>query len=311
MSKLSTGLNLIKTPQKIVRPLCNNGLLNWMSDEAVTKWVFCSVFGYKLNLKNPQTFNEKLQWLKLYNHKPEYTTIVDKYKVREYIRQELGDEYLIPLLGVWDSVEEIDLDALPNRFVLKCNHDQGSVVICRDKAHFDWDSAKKKLARKMRKDHYAPTREWVYKDIPRKILCEQYMEDAENADSLTDYKFFCFDGYADCVMVCLDRFSDDKKFYFFDQKWELKRLNTRGKNAPEGFTIPKPTCMDEMFRIAEKLSKGLPFARVDLYECNGKVYFGEITFFPDGGFDANLLPETDRYFGSLIDLSPVKQTTAK
>lgn len=307
MSKLKTLFRLLKNPGKMVRPMVSNGMLRWMSDETFEKIVFKASFGYKLNLDNPKTFNEKLQWLKLYNRKPEYTTMVDKYKVRAYIREKIGDEYLIPLLGAWDRVEDIDFEALPNQFVLKCNHDQGSVVICKDKSKFDIEAAKRKLARKLAKDQYTATREWPYKDVPRKIIAEKYMTDTPDSSEFTDYKFFCFDGVVDCVMVCLDRSSGDTKFYFFDKKWNLKRLNIRGKNAPDGFTIPKPNQMDKMFEIAAKLSEGLPFARVDLYQSNDHIYFGEITFFPDSGFDANLLPETDAYFGSLIDLEKVKR----
>lgn len=285
----------------------NMGKYNTMPDEEFLKRKYKAAMGKKLNLQEPKTLNEKLQWLKLYNRQPEYTMMADKYLVRDYIAQVLGEEYLIPLLGVWDDPDEIDFDNLPNRFVLKCNHNSGvGMCICKDKSKLNFGKVRRDLRKGLNQDYYLVHREWPYKNIPRKIICEQYMEDSSQKDSLTDYKFFCFNGVADCVMVCLDRFSGDTKFYFFDKNWELKRLNIRGKNAPEGFTIPKPICMDEMFRIAEQLSAGLPFSRIDLYECNGKVYFGEITFFPDSGFDANLLPETDQYFGEMIDLSIVK-----
>ena len=283
------------------------GFFNSWDDEKYLKRKYQAVMGKKLNLDNPVTFNEKLQWLKLHDRRPEYTMMVDKYKVRDYIAEKLGEEYLIPLLGVWDDPDDIDFDALPNQFVLKCNHNSGlGMCICKDKSKLDIEKVKKELRKGLVQDYYLTGREWPYKDVPRKIICEQYMEDSSQKDSLTDYKFFCFNGVADCVMVCLDRFSGDTKFYFFDKNWKLKRLNIRGKNAPEGFSIPKPSCMDKMFRIAEQLSEGLSFSRIDLYECNGKIYFGEITIFPASGFDANLLPETDQYFGEMIDLSVVK-----
>lgn len=282
-------------------------LLDWMPDVLFLKLAYNSRMGKKLNLQNPQTFNEKLQWLKLYDRKPEYTMMVDKYKVRDYIAEKLGEEYLIPLLGVWNDPDEIDFDALPNQFVLKCNHNSGlGMCICKDKAKLDIKKVKEELRKGLAQDYYLTGREWPYKDVPRKIICEQYMEDSTHKGSLTDYKFFCFSGDADCVMVCLDRFSSDTKYYFFDKEWKLKRLNIRGKNEPEDFTIPKPECMDDMFSIAEKLSSGLPYSRIDLYECNGKVYFGEITFFPDSGFDANILPEADQYFGNMINLTVLK-----
>lgn len=298
---------VIKHPEKIFQALVYERFTNIIPDPAFLRMAYFAFIGKRLNLDNPQTFSEKLQWLKLYNRRPEYTMMVDKYLVRDYIAKTIGEEYLIPLLGVWDDPDEIDFETLPNQFVLKCNHNSGlGMCICKDKSKLDIKKVREELRRGLKQDYYLTSREWPYKNVPRKIICEQYMEDSSQKDSLTDYKFFCFNGVADCVMVCLDRFSGDTKFYFFDKSWELKRLNIRGKNAPEGFTIPKPICMDEMFRIAEQLSAGLTFSRIDLYECNGKVYFGEITFFPDSGFDANLLPETDQYFGEMIDLSMVK-----
>lgn len=284
------------------------GKYNDMPDKEYLERKFKSSMGKPLDLKNPQTFNEKLQWLKLYNRKPEYTMMVDKYKVREYIAEKLGEEYLIPLLGAWDDPDDIDFDSLPNQFVLKCNHNSGlGMCICKDKSKLDIEKVKNELRKGLKQDYYLTGREWPYKDVPRKIICEKYMTDSDSSSDFTDYKFFCFNGYLDCVMVCLERSSGETKFYFFDKDWKLKRINVRGKNAPEGFTIPKPECMDAMFDIAATLSKGLPFARIDLYQSNQHIYFGEITFFPDSGFDANLLPETDEYFGNLIDLRRVKK----
>ena len=307
-SKIKTSISKLFLDPTFRFNLCANaGLYNGLSDEKFLRIKFKAYMGKKLDLQNPKTFNEKLQWLKLYDRRPEHTMMADKFLVRDYIADKLGEEYLIPLLGVWDDPDQIDFDKLPDRFVLKCNHNSGvGMCICKDKSRLDINKVCAELRIGLNQNYYLLNREWPYKNIPRKIICEQYMEDSSQKDSLTDYKFFCFNGVADCVMVCLDRFSGDTKFYFFDKNWELKRLNIRGKNAPKGFTIPKPVCMDEMFRIAEKLSAGLPFSRIDLYECNGKVYFGEITFFPDSGFDANLLPETDQYFGEMIDLSVVK-----
>ena len=286
------------------------GKYNDMPDAEYLSRKFAAVFGHRLPLEAPQTFNEKLQWLKLYDRKPEYTVMVDKYRVREYIKEKLGEEYLIPLLGVWDRPEDIDFDQLPDQFVLKCNHNSGrGMFICKDKSKLtprDIRKIRRNLARGLAEDYYLTGREWPYKDVPKKIIAEKYMTDSAGSSDFTDYKFFCFNGYVDCVMVCLERSSGDTKFYFFDKDWNLKRLNIRGKNAPEGFTIPKPNQMDKMFEVAAKLSEGLPFARVDLYQSNDHIYFGEITFFPDSGFDANLLPETDKYFGDLIRLEDVK-----
>lgn len=304
---LKKGLRFIFDKRYRFVILANKGVYDNMQDEALLNRKYEAIFGKRLNLDNPQTFNEKLQWLKLYDRNPEYTIMVDKYKVRDYIKEKIGEEYLIPLIGVWDNPDDIDFDALPDKFVLKCNHNSGlGMCICKDKSKLNIENVKSELKKGLAQDYYLTGREWPYKNVPRKIIAEKYMTDTSDSSDFTDYKFFCFNGYVDCVMVCLERSSGDTKFYFFDRNWNLKRLNTRGKNAPDGFTISKPSQMDKMFEIAAKLSKGLPFVRTDLYQSNDHIYFGEITFFPDSGFDANLLPETDKYFGNLIHLEDVK-----
>lgn len=290
--------------------LSNYGFYNSMDDEKYLKRKFKSIMHKELDLDNPKTFNEKLQWLKLNNRNEFYTTVVDKYKVRDYIKKELGEEYLIPLIGVWDSPNDIDFDSLPNQFVLKCNHNSGlGMCICKDKSKLDIEKVKKELRKGLKQDYYLTGREWPYKNVPRRIIAEKYMVDNSNdeiKDELTDYKFFCFNGYVDCVMVCIERSTNKPKYYFFDNEWNLLRINIRGKEAPRDFTLPKPKTMDQMFKIAGVLSKNLPFVRVDLYECNEKIYFGEMTFFPDSGFDANLLADTDSRFGDLLDVELIK-----
>lgn len=258
--------------------------------------------GKHLDLKNPQTMNEKLQWLKLYNRKPEYTTIVDKILVKEYVANIIGEEYIVPLIGVWDSPEKIDFDSLPNQFVLKTNHSGGNtgVIIVKDKSKIDQRALKDKLQISMKSDIYARYREWPYKNVVRKVFAEAYL-----GDDLVDYKFYCYNGYADAVMICVDRQIGDPKFYFFDKEWNLKRYNQRGKDAPIDFTLPKPEGIDKMFELASILSNEIPFARVDFYNINGKVYFGEITFFPASGFDKNRLPESDLLFGKMIKCNPI------
>ncbi|MBO5919692.1 MAG: glycosyl transferase [Bacteroidales bacterium] len=253
--------------------------------------------GKHLDLKNPQTMNEKLQWLKLYNRKPEYTTMVDKILVKEYVANIIGEEYIVPLIGVWNSPEEIDFDSLPNQFVLKTNHSGGNtgVIIVKDKSKIDRKAIKEKLQSSMKSDIYATYREWPYKNVVRKVFAEAYL-----GDDLADYKFYCYNGYADAVMICVDRQVGDPKFYFFDKEWNLKRYNQRGKDAPIDFTLPKPEGVDKMFELASILSNDIPYARVDFYNINGKIYFGEITFFPASGFDKNRLPESDLLFGKMI-----------
>lgn len=275
----------------------------WLwSDAAYLRLCYFFYVKKPLHLKDPQTFNEKLQWLKIYDRNPLYTSLVDKYKVKGKIGKIIGSEYLIPTLGVWENVDEIDWNSLPNSFVLKTTHGGGGsgVVICKDKTSLNVDSAKTILKRSMRIDIYNTLREWPYKNVTKRIIAEEYIEDS-NGD-LPDYKFFCFNGFVHSVMLCLDRSKGDTKFYFFDKEWKLLRLNIRGKNAPEGFTLPKPPNMEKMFELAGELSRGIPFVRVDLYNVEGKIYFGEMTFYPDSGFDGNLLPETDKLFGELINI---------
>ena len=283
-----------------------HGLYKDLPDDLYLKRMFHAKMGYDLDLNKPITFNEKLQWLKLYDRKPVYTTMVDKVEAKKYVASVIGEEHIIPTFGVWDRAEDIDFDSLPNQFVLKCTHDSHGLIICKDKSKLDIEDARKKLSKALKRNYYLRFREWPYKDVKPRIIGEKYMIDSDGAEDLTDYKFYCFNGYVDCVMVCLDRTFGDTKFYFFDKDWNMKRINMRGKNAPADFTLPKPACIDEMFSIAAKLSEGIPFVRVDLYQSSGVVYFGELTFFPQSGFDPNYLPETDQIFGRLLDLSKVE-----
>lgn len=297
-------MNLKTFISKVYIRLHLYGLFNFLPDSIDIRLLYLAHMGKLPDLTSPKTFNEKLNWLKLCDRNPLYTTLVDKCAVKQWVVDKIGEQYVIPTLGVWNKFDDIDFDKLPNQFVLKCTHDSGSYVICKDKAKLDKRAARKKLTTALKRNFYYVGREYPYKNAPPRIIAEKYIEDRNGV--FVDYKFSCFNGYVDCVMVCLDRHINDVKFYFFDKDWNLKRLNVRGKNAPEGFTIPKPSCMDEMFEIAAKLSKDIPFVRVDLFECDGKVYFGEMTFYPDSGFDANLLPETDEHFGSLMDLTKIK-----
>lgn len=319
MTIIRKGINFVINSRYRFNILASLGVFDEISDQKYLNIAYKKAMNKKLNLNSPKTFNEKLQWLKLNDHRPEYTIMVDKYKVKEYISDILGPEYVIPTLGVWDDPEDINFDKLPEQFVLKCNHTSGlGMYICKDKSKMDIKKIKKELRKGLKQDYYLTGREWPYKDVPRKIIAEQYIADTqedgkndlkicEHRDTgLTDYKFFCFDGVADSVMVCIDRNSGNPKFYFFNKEWKLCRYNIRGKNAPSDFSLPKPKNIDKMFEIAEYLSQGIPFVRVDLYNLNGKIYFGELTFFPSSGFDSNLLPETDQYFGSLINLERIK-----
>ncbi len=293
-------LKVIKEPKKILFYLESKGFFNFLSDESYLKFFFKLNMGKKLNLKSPKTFNEKLQWLKLYDRKDIYTTMVDKYEAKKYVSEKIGEEYIIKTLGVWDSFDEINFDYLPNQFVLKCTHNSGGLVICKNKAELNIKTAKKIINKSLKKNYFYNGREWPYKNVKPRIIAEEYLED--ESGGLVDYKFFCFNGYADCVMLCLDRHTGNTKFYFFDKEWNLLKLNYTGIQAPKDFTLPKPECIEKMFEISSKLSENLKFSRIDLYHCKDKIYFGEITFFPDSGFDANILPEADNYFGEKIEL---------
>lgn len=296
----------IKHPRLIIGFLCSRDFLKWIPDKLYFKIMFQYRMGVKLNLKDPKTFNEKLQWLKLYDRNPEYTKLVDKYEVRKYIEKNIGEEYLIPLLGVWDKFEDIDFDSLPNQFVLKCTHDSGGVVICRDKNNLDIEKIKKKINKCLKTNYYYHGREWPYKNVKPKIICEQLIK-TKDGKVPNDYKFYCFNGEPDSVMVCTERESGEPKFYFFDNKWNLLKYNVAGMNAPKDFTLSKPEKIDEMFQMAKKLSSRIPFVRVDLYYENGKIYFGELTFFPQSGYDFNLLEETDLLFGEKINLKEIEK----
>lgn len=296
----------LQDPWRIVSAVTHK-YLKFLPDKLYLSLLYRAKMGKCINWKNPHTFNEKLQWLKLYNRKPEQTTMVDKYAVKNYVAELIGSDYIIPTFGAWEYFDQIDFDLLPKQFVLKTTHGggNGGVVVCRDKTNFDRRKAREILEGSLRSDIYRNLREWPYKNVERKIIAEKYIQQADGG--LTDYKFFCFDGHVDCVMVCLDRHIGDSKFYFFDQNWNLLRLNKRGLAAPEGFTLSRPANLDKMFEIASILSKGHPFVRVDLYNIDGKIYFGELTFFPASGTDSNILPKADNRWGKLLSIENIIQ----
>lgn len=303
MNKLKKLIEyILHNPQALILAILVR-LAPIIPDRQYLKWMFRLKMGYKLDIDNPKTFNEKLQWLKLYNRKPEYTQMVDKYATKKYVANIIGEEYIIPTLGVWDRFVDIDFDKLPNQFVLKTTHGGGNtgVVICRDKSKLDKNAARKRLNKSLRMSVYDRFKEWPYKDVKRRIIAEELIGD----ENIVDYKFSCFNGVAEDVMTCSDRGTGDTKFYFFSPKWELLRYNKRGIAAPEGFSIPAPKNYEKMFEIAGRLSEGVPYLRVDLYNIDGKIYFGELTFFPQSGFDPNLLPETDNLFGSRIQINNI------
>lgn len=273
------------------------GFLNWMSDERYLKIAFYSAFGYRLDLKNPLTFNEKLQWIKLYDRKPEYTTLVDKKNVKDYVAAMIGKEYIIPTLGSWKYFEDIDFEKLPNQFVLKCTHDSGGIYICRDKKKFDKNKAKEVLNKSLRTNYYYQGREWPYRDVEHLILAEKYL-----ADNLQDYKFFCFNGVPRMILVCSERYSDGGlKEDFFDENWNHLDVE-RATHPNSDLKILPPHHLEEMKNLASKLSKNTYFSRIDFYEIEDKIYFGEITFFPSSGLVGFQPDEWDRKLGDWLQL---------
>jgi hypothetical protein len=261
--------------------------------------------GKKLNLDNPQTYNEKLQWLKLNYRKPIMTTMVDKYEVKKYIADLIGEEYIIPTLGVWDRVEDIDWDSLPNQFVLKCTHDSGGLVVCKDKSKLDKNKAQMRLATSLKRNYYYQNREWPYKDVKPRIIAEQYMED-ESGYELKDFKWFCFDGEVKALFIATDRGveGEETKFDFFDSEFNHLPFTNGHPNADR--EIKKPLSFYEMKVLASKLSKGFPHLRVDFYDINGKIYFGELTFYHWSGLTPFDPEDWDYTFGRWIKL-PEKQ----
>lgn len=239
--------------------------------------------GEKLNLKSPQTFMEKLQWLKLYARDKGYTKMVDKISAKEYVASIIGQEYVIPTIKQYNSVDEIDFASLPNQFVLKCSHDSGGVVVCKDKNLLDVGAVKKKIKESLSRNFYWKTREYPYKDVCPRIFVEKYLDN--DGDELRDYKFFCFNGNVLLCQVISDRFYNEK-IDFYDIDWKridgMVGLAEGVENSAD--VIPKPIHFEQMVDNAKKLSQGIPFVRIDQYEVKGHIYFGEITFFPNSGF---------------------------
>lgn len=290
---------LVKRPSLIIPWLGERGFFHSMDDESYLNICYKAYLGKELDLDNPTTYTEKLQWLKLYDRNPLYTTLVDKVKVKLWASNRIGSDYIIPTLGIWEDFDAIDFDALPNRFVLKTTHDSGGVVVCKDKAAFNFDNAKMKLERSLNNNFYYAKREWPYKNVPPRILAEEYKEDSSGA--LKDYKFFCFDGEPKFMFIASDRFGDtETKFDFFDMNF----VSIPVKNGHPNSDVPvaKPVLFDQMCELARCLASGLPHVRVDFYEANGKIYFGEMTLYHWSGFVAFDPVEYDYIFGALINL---------
>lgn len=294
------NLTLIK---RCKRKLCNV-FCKQMPDRLYLEWMYEIRMGERIHLDNPVTFNEKLNWLKLFDRRDEYTQMADKFAVRQYIKDRIGEEYLIPLLGVWDSVDDIDLNSLPDQFVLKCTHDSASVVICKDKTSFDWISTKSRLDASLGINYFYPSREWPYKNIKPRIIAEQYMVD-ESGTELKDYKIYNFGGNPELIQVDFGRFINHER-NLYDLNWNYIDEQIEYPKNP-AIQIPRPEHLDEMIELARILSAGIPSVRTDFYSINGRIYFGEITFYQEAGFAHFASPDYDRYLGDKIVL-PVMES---
>jgi len=271
----------------------------FISGEKLISKRFYKRLGRDVNLVNPSKFNDKLQWLKLYWHDPIATKCADKYEVRQFVEEKIGDKYLNELLGVYESVDEINLDELPNSFVLKGTHGSGFNIICKDKYNMDWEKEYKKMKRWLRINYYWPFREWVYKDIKPRIICEKYLNDEEGKPP-KDYKIFCFHGEPKLIQVDIDRFGSHKS-NFYDTEWVLKNIEIENP-SDKNIITQKPKGLSKMLELSKELSRDFPHARVDFYQVKGSIIFGEITFFHHSGFGEFRPPEFEEELGAYLQL---------
>lgn len=274
--------NIINNPARLFLTFGRRGLFNWVSDEQYLKIAYRIEVGEKLNLDNPKSFNEKVQWMKLYDRRPEYTMMVDKYKVKQYVKSIIGEEYIIPTIAVWSRAEEISVDSLPDQFVLKCNHDSGSITICKNKMNINVKDLISKYRKLLKRNGYWYGREWSYKDVVPCIIAEPYMVD-ESGVELKDYKVFCFNGEPKFIQVDFDRFIRHKR-NLYTPSWELIESEIKYR-SDKNHKIDKPYKLDEMITIAKMLSKDIPHVRVDFYSIGKRLYFGELTFYHGSGFE--------------------------
>lgn len=289
----------IQTPGRVLMNLLFRipMISHQISDEKYLKIIYFLCFWRKLNLDNPKTYSEKLQWIKLYDRRDIYTRMVDKYEVKEYVSKIIGEQYMIPTLGIWDKFEDIDFDKLPDRFVLKCTHDSGGLVICKNKKEFNIKSSKKKIEKCLKRNYYYLGREWPYKNVKPRIIAEPYLED-QNGE-LKDYKFFCFSGKAKMLFIASDR-GVDTRFDFYDM--EFNHLDFANGHANSEKTLECPDGFEQMKELAAQLSVDCPQVRVDFYNIDGKIYFGELTLFHFSGFVPFEPNEWDEKIGNWMQL---------
>lgn len=286
---------------RLFHRLNRNQRLNWLPDRVYLKMLYYANTGKRLSIKNPQTFNEKLQWLKLYDRKPLYTTLVDKYEVKNYVASIIGEDHIIPTYGVWDRFEDIEFEKLPSQFVLKCTHNSGGVLICKDRNKFDKENAKQRIEKCMRKNYFWSSREWPYKNVKPRIIVEKYMEDRGFADKEpNEYQFWCFNGIPRFISAIFQPHGDNMKATY-DIEWNRLAFVTSYPEYQSEVDIPSG--FEEMKNIAIQLSKNQIFARIDFLVFNSNFYFGEITKFPASGFVRWQPTETDKELGYMLNIS--------
>lgn len=272
-----------------------------LSDKRFISLRFRLALGYAMDWEHPRTFQEKLQWLKLYDRRPEYTVMVDKVKAKEWVAERIGRKYIIPTLGVWERAEDVDFDALPDKFVIKCNHTSGlGNIICKDKSQLDVRRVRKELRKGLRDDYSRRSGEWPYRDVPRRIIAEQYIEDNEYGE-LRDYKFFCFGGKVKCFKIDFNRFTGHFANYYSPSGEFLLFGEAAWPPRPQ-CSVSMPSTLGKMISLAERLSEGVPFLRVDFYTIGENIFFGEVTFFPSGGMKSFVPNEWDLKFGNFLKL---------
>ena len=295
-------MSLYKKMRKLRYHISRN-IARLLPDKLYLSIKFRTRKGYWMDWKHPKTFCEKLQWLKVHDIHPEYTMMVDKMAAKDYVANIIGREYIIPTLAVFDSADDVDFDALPNQFVLKCTHDSGGLVVCRDKSKLNRKAARNKLRRGLKRTYIIQNREYPYKNVPRRIIAEQYLENSASPTSpIVDYKFFCFNGEPRYCQVIQDR-NTKETIDFFDMEWNHQEFIGLNPKAVHAIVCPqKPHSFETMKQIAKALSQGIPFSRIDLYDINGKPYFGEITFFPASGMGMFTPNKYDVILGEMIKL---------
>lgn len=291
-------------PYKIFESLAMRGFFKNMNDKEYLSWLYRARMGRLPDLNHPKSFNEKLQWLKLNDRKPEYTEMVDKYLAKKYVEKRIGEKYIIPTLGVWDEFDQIEFEKLPDQFVLKTTHDSGGVVICKDKANFNKAAAKRKLEKSLKRNYYWAEREWPYKNVKPRIIAENYLSFLNGSD-LVEYKVFCFNGKPALFLICKgEGHTDERTNDFYDLEFNHIPVTVTCPNAKE--KCQKPDEYEELLELSRKLAKNTYQLRVDLYVINHKIYFGELTFFHDSGCCKFNPPEWDKRFGDMLKL-PIEE----